>query len=739
MNYLRFGASLFLTTALSLHAAAQDTSELPQATLPEVEVTPPETTDESPVDLPSVFNRSYNQAIGTSLSYPDLSELDFGQGGPFGETTGLFRSGGSLFDVPQASSIVTREVIQEKQAADMFHALQNEVGVMMQRTAAGQASPYIRGLTGQHVLILMDGIRLNNSITRSGPNQYFNTIDPGMVDHIEVLRGSGSTLWGGDAIGGVINVVSRGADTQYGKYQGNYGAPEFHQYYNTSDSSPYTRMNVEGWAGNTGYFGGGSYMDVHDLDTGFDFGRQPGTSYDQYAGDVKFNYLLDKDQMLTFALQHFEQDAVPRSDRFPGYPGDLNNSNNNAGALFFDPQQRDLGYLRYQALDVCEWSDAITITGSYHRQRESLTRGIPLNRFQETDVETLGFSALSAKDLDSFGKLTSGFDWYHDDVDSPFAGAPGPVIPDDAFYERFGVFTNWEVPITYRLSAMAGVRYELVDLAGTPRVPVIGPPPGTALIHISPHFEDVVGHVGLVYELDTRMHLVGTISEGFRAPNLDDLMANNPNVQQQGSSLPSLTLQPEHTVTYEVGLKTNSDRARGQIFYFWSDLNDYIVPITTTVPNQFAAANQDSYMHGVELDGEYLLEHGWSIYGNYWYTYGKNLVTGNPLSRVPPQQGILGLRWRETRLRGYFQVYTWLVDKQDRLDPVRDLSDERIPPGGTDAFATLNMRIGRSFGELYQHQVSLSLENITDTDYLVHGSGVYGTGITGRFGYSWDY
>lgn len=90
----------------------------------------------------------------------------------------------------------------------MFQALQNEVGVLMQSMAAGQASPFIRGLTGRQVLLLVDGIRLNNSVYRRGPNQYFNTIDPGMVDHIEVLRGRGSVLWGSDAIGGAINSTS---------------------------------------------------------------------------------------------------------------------------------------------------------------------------------------------------------------------------------------------------------------------------------------------------------------------------------------------------------------------------------------------------------------------------------------------------------------------------------------------------------------------------------------------------
>lgn len=665
-------------------------------------------------------------------SYPDLADLRFGQPSNLGANTGILRSQKSLFDAPVAGSIATRQDLVERQATDMFQALQQEVGVLMQSTAAGQASPFLRGVTGQQVLILVDGIRLNNSIFRFGPNQYFNTIDPGMVDHIEVVRGQGSVLWGSDAIGGAINVVSRGPDMHYGRFHGDYMGHEFTQSFNTANSSPYSRMNLEGWTGNTSFFTGGSFLNVRDLDTGFDFGRQPGTNYQQYAGDIKLNYLLDEKSILTVSLQHLEQEGLPRSDRFPGFPGDLNNSNTMGNARFFDPQQRDLAYLRYQVLEPNQWIDALTFTASYHRQRDIQTRGIPTTRFQETDVATVGLNIVGAKDFGVFGKLTSGVDWYHDDVDSAFGGtASGPIIPDDAFYERIGYFLNWDVALTDRLDAVAGVRYEHIDLAATPIV-------GGNAVSISPHYDDWVSQVGLMYEVNPCLHLVGAVSEGFRAPNLDELTGNNPNVLQQGQDLPSLGLIPERSISYDVGIKTNFDRLRSQAFVYWLDLENNIVPISAGV-NQFTRDNQDSFIQGAELDAEYLLQRGWSLYGNMTYTFGKNEITQAPLSRIPPTQGLLGLRWRDRRARNYFSIYTWMVRRQDRVDPVRDIGDERIPLGGTPGFATLNMRFGKTFGCCNRHRLSLNLENITDKAYLVHGSGVFGTGFTARFGYSWIY
>ena len=145
----------------------------------------------------------------------------------------------------------------------------------------------------------------------------------------------------------------------------------------------------------------------------------------------------------------------------------------------------------------------------------------------------------------------------------------------------------------------------------------------------------------------------------------------------------------------------------------------------TAAPNTFATANQDSYVQGVEFDGELLLDRGWSLYGNFWYTYGKNLVTAAPLSRIPPAQVLAGARWHDVRTRAYVDLFAWMVSRQDRLN-FQDVSDSRIPPGGTPGYATFNIRCGQ---QLTPHQrVSLNLENIFDKHYRVHGSGVDGQG-----------
>jgi hemoglobin/transferrin/lactoferrin receptor protein len=735
--------ALLATVAVAASGGAQQPAEIP--TLPPTIVTPDRPAEPAAPTEPTDAAGDF-EPVGP---YPDLGQQVFGDASGIGMDSAT-RAGQSIFDIPAHGTIIDRQTLAEKQPVDMFQALQNEVGVLVQQTARGQASPFLRGLTGQQVLILIDGVRVNNAIFRAGPNQYFNLIDPGQVDHIEVLRGAQSTLWGSDAIGGVINIVTRRAARDQGDYRGG----QFREIYSTADSGSYSRLSAEGWRGCGGFFGGASYLNVRDLDRGGELGRQPFTNYDQYAGDVRYDYLLTNDAMLTVALSHFEQQDVPRSDRFA--PFVFGPPASTPRPTFFDPQQRDLAYIRIQGTACSDWFDAYTTTLSYQRNKEGSReiRSATRTDIGEFDVDTLGYNLTLARDFEAYGRLVYGVDYYYDDVDAfrnrlnPATGvatADNPQFPDDSRYDRVGAFVGWEVLVTQRLTATAGVRYENSDASGT-----INAVSGTR-IDFERTYQDWIGSVGLIYEIDPMLHLVGSVSEGYRAPNLDDLTADNP-VLQNAQDVPSLDVQPEHAVTYEIGLKLNSPRLRMQVFEFWTDLEDAIlrqavnaagVPVPNVIgpngvpvpgSNSFIRDNFDSYINGTELAGEYLLSSGWSAYGNFWYTYGQDLERNEPYSRIPPTQGILGLRSREERGRQWLDLYTALVRHQDRYAAQNNI-DARFPLGGTPGYGTLNLRLGTTFGRQARHRISVSLENITDRAYRVLGSGVDGPGFNAIFGY----
>ncbi len=729
---LTFCSGLLSTAAaqaISVEPAPLPASEEP--TLPEVLVQPPDQ-----IDLPSTQTAApagTQDPYDLPVSYPNLDQLVFEGLGS------ALRSTRSVFDSPRATSIIDATDLEERQPQNMIDAIEREVGILVQRTGAGQVSPFIRGLTGPQTLLLIDGIRLNNSTFRFGPNQYFGTIDPGMVERIEIVRGPQSVLWGSDAIGGVINVVTKSAEPGFSDYVNG----EFIERFRTADTSPYSRMNIEGSRNRLGVFTGASYLSVDNLNRGGSLGTQPLTDYRQYAGDIKMNYLLDTQNLLTVALQHNEQENVPRTDKWP------------SEERRFDPQQRDLSYVRWQA-DTDGWIDSFMLTFSFSRNKEAYWKRKPPTSTTEErgefDVGTTGMDALANSELGWLGTLTYGVDLYHDDVDSRASrvnlntGAGTPIIPqfpDDSYYARFGTFLQWEVDLSERLAATTGVRFSHIRTGATvelfdPNNPLDPPVP----TKVTTHFQDWTASTGLTYKLAPGLNLVGSVSQGFRAPTLDELTAVSDNVNE-GIDIPNPDLSPETSINYEVGLKFNLDRLRAQTFVFWTELDDMIVrDVVATIPDPSDPGSMidllqrrnigKAEMQGYELACEYLYTPEWSFYGNLTYVYGQNVTDDEPLSRIPPIQGVVGLRWRDRQAQNWFELYGWLVAKQHRLSD-RDERDSRIPEGGTPGYATVNVRCGSYISK--NQRISLGIENIFDRAYRVHGSGVDGPGITGLVGY----
>lgn len=677
-------------------------------------------------------------------NYPSLSSQRFDS-----SSSGIRGLNRSVFDLPNNATIVDRETIREKQAQTIMQALQNETGVLVQQTGRGQSSIFMRGVTGQQLLIMVDGVRVNNSTLRAGPNQYAAMFDPGSIDRIELIRGSQSTMWGGDAIGGVVNIVTRGANPN----RGNYTGTNFMQTFSSADLGTYSRASLEGWVGRQGVFGGGSYLDNDNLDRGGGLGRQPGTEYSQYAFDLKYNFLVSDTDLLTVAMQHFEQQDVPRSDRFAPFVSQ-NIPSASARPTYFDPQQRDLIYARLQGEAISPFYDTYAHTVSWQFNKEGTTeqQGTQLTR-GEFDVNTWGYTMTFTKDLESWGIVSYGGDYYNDAIDSvrsrrannaaPFVPVASAQYPNDATYDRGGIYAMWDLQVTQRLNILAGGRYENVNASGTPLVTLNNV--ANTPYYFDRTYQDWVGNIGATYTLTDTVNAVGGIYEGFRAPTIDDLTADK-TFLQNATNVPTvgaLAVQPEHSTTYEVGLKKDGERFRGGVYQWWMTINDYM----TRVPdanNVVVLGNSNAALHGTELNGEYLVDSSWSVYGNFWYTWGNDTNTGDVYPRIPPTQGTLGLRWRDEERLTYVDLYTWMVDQVEARHYPRSLfnnlgqsTDARFPTGGTAGYATLNLRLGKTFGETQAHRVSATFYNLTDRYYRVLGSGVDGEGFNALVSYEY--
>ena len=661
---------------------------------------------------------------------------------PRGLFDGGRRSNFSNFTAPSNRSVIDLQDLLERAPADMLQALERETGVLMQRTQRGAASPFIRGLTGQQVLILIDGIRMNNATFRTGPNQYFNTIDPGMVDHIEVIRGPQTVLWGSDAMGGVINVVTRRTPVDALL---NDPLRTWTSRYSSADGGIYTRLNYQFQKGDTRVFAGSGYGNFNDLDRGGDLGRQPATAYSQYSGDVRVDRLITENQAVTLSVQHFEQHDVFRTDRFP------------SRRTIVDPQQRSMAYVRFQGTDMGKIYDNYMLTFSMHRQREQATDARSDKSYwddMETDNYSYGLQLLLGRELENGWNLTYGVDSYRDVVDSfrnrydnltnEFVSSPTPKYPDDGRFRQTGAFLQIDKELSDRLSFNGGVRFTRAHAQGTPMVDVDhdndpATDPESQPVFISPTFDDWSAGGGLNFKLDENTVLVGSVSEGFRAPNLDDLAANNDNVQQAAADTPSVDLRPERSLSYELALRKEVDDMRWQASVFWTNIDDMILRTPAGTSSEsilFSRSNRDAEVNGVEFAAEKRLSTNWTAYGNFSYIYGQDLELEEPLSRIPPTQGVVGLRWRHSEKYEFVDIYSWLVDKQDRLN-FQDISDGRIPDGGTPGYGTISLRYGTELKE--NHLLRIELENILDKAYRVHGSGVDGAGVSANIQYGFEF
>lgn len=714
----------------------------PQGTLPPVEVTPdtlPPTEVTGEMTGEGVPN---NNPFDLPFNYPSLSQQLFE-----GSSSGIRGLNRSVGDLPYNATIIDNNTLREKQAQSIMQALQNETGVLVQQTGRGQSSIFMRGVTGQSVLILVDGVRVNNSTLRAGPNQYASLFDPGSIDHIELIRGSQSSMWGGDAIGGVVNIVTRSANPDRGNYRG----AIINQTFSSADLGTYSRGSLEGWVGRQGIFAGGSFLDTDNLDRGGGLGRQPGTEYSQYAFDLKYNFLLSDTDILTVNMQHFEQEDVPRSDRFAPFVSQ-NIPNAAARPTYFNPQQRDMIYARLQGEGFNKFYDNYSHTASWQFNKEGSTelQGTQLTR-SEFDVNTWGYTMTLTKDLEHFGVLSYGGDYYNDAIDSvrsrrananaPFVPVASAQYPNDSTYDRGGVYAMWDLQVTQRLNLLAGGRYENINADGTPLVTqnnVANTP-----FPFERTYQDWIGNIGFTYQLDPTLNLVGGIYEGFRAPSIDDLTADKTFLQNMNNtpSIGALAVQPEHSTTYEIGLKHDGPRLRGSIYQWWMNIDDYMTRVPD-INNVVVLGNSNASLHGTELASEYLLDQQWSVYGNFWYTWGNDTNTGDIFPRIPPTQGTLGLRWRDQPRLTYVDLYAWMVDQVEARHYPRSLfnglgqsTDARFPTGGTAGYATLNLRVGRTFGATNAHRLSATLYNMTDQYYRVLGSGVDGEGFNALLTY----
>ena len=651
-----------------------------------------------------------------------------------------------LFEVPRTLAFVEATHIYERNYHTTPDALAELPGVHMQKTNLGGGSPFIRGLTGKQILILVDGIRLNNSTFRFGPNQYLNTVDPYVTKQMEVVFGPGSVLYGSDALGGVVNIRTQ----QPGEVNRSAGA-RVYQRVATAEQSTVTRIDVDGMVGKVALIAGGAYKRFGNLRAGSgaspvgaidEDGVQPFTGYDEI--NVNAGILVPTNRKGTFRVNYFftRQDDVPKSNNliindYYDTP-DIENS--------FAPQQLHFGYLKFdQAIDGFITSleaNASLNVQTEGRQRRRAQRDY--TDFSEDEITSLGAGVQVKSRPWNRQTLSAGIDLYHDDISSSGYREQddGSVtdqrgrFPDGTTYTTLGAFLQDQVTLAHQWTMNLGLRFSQFNISsnlGGIQIATLG-----TLDEVNNTYSDLTWSMEHLVKVHPNVNLFANISRGFRAPNVDDLAVDG--AWDSGRDVPNPDIEPEQVIQYEAGVKVDRGNLSLGLSLFENRFSDLIQRAFLDVGVDGEEGTGDDLfqfenvakaaIRGGELSGQWLLvstNRGFfRISGQASYIWGKSLEDDSPIRRIPPPLGRLGLRWDQGVNDSWIEAFARGALKQDRLSG-GDIRDERIPEGGTPGWITLNLRGGF---RLSRHMaLNIGLENITNTRYRFHGSGIDAPGF----------
>lgn len=678
-----------------------------------------------------------------------FAEDERGPGGPFQidkVVVTATREEEKEIDVPYTTAEVTAETVRRRSYRSTPQVLRNMPGVMVQETSPGQGSPFLRGFTGFRTLFLIDGIRLNNSTFREGPNQYWSTVDPLSVARYEIVMGPSSVLYGSDAIGGTVQAITK---TPYGYGPGWTAAGLLYARLASAEDSAAGRLEGSlGRDGKTGLLAGFTGREYGDLTAGGAMGEQPDTGYDEWAADAKLEHFIGEGARLVLAYQQVEQNNVPRTHRTV-YAKSFHGTAVGTELEHDFDQERLLVYAQLHALGLDGWIDEAHGSLSWQEQdevRDRLRTGDRRDK-EGVDTGTLGTWFQLGSGLGTT-RLTYGVEYYRDHVNSFSTSNPvqGPVA-DDATYDLLGVYLQTLVPLGTRWEVILGGRFTWAAV-GADQVfdPATGLP-----FSLSDDWTALTGSARVLYRLDPEhWSLFGGMSQGFRAPNLSDLTRLD-SARSNEFEIPAPGLDPEDYLAFELGAKGQGGRFAFRFSAFYTVIDGQITrtPTGAVTPDGDLIVTKtnvgDGYLYGAEIEGSWLVHPQWTLFGCLTAMDGRvdtfatsaPVVTRDYVSRIMPVTTQVGARWDHPQGRLWFEAYVLMAAEADHLSPGDEGDTQRIPPGGTPGYAVVNLLFGWSLSP--KANFVAGIENLFDTSYRVHGSGSNMPGLNALLSFTLDF
>jgi len=620
----------------------------------------------------------------------------------------VFKSDEKLKRIAEQIEVVSLKDIQKISPQTSADLLASIPGIKVQKSQLGGGSPVLRGMESNRVLLVVDGVRMNNAIYRKGHLQNSITIAPNLLEKTEVLFGPSSVIYGSDALGGVIHYYTKTPKLSEEKSIKN----SFFSRYSSVNLEVTTNLSTELSFANWASFTSISFSDFGDLEIGknrshgfSDWGKvfyysenlngnynqnptlnsDPNTlrnsGYSQTDILQKFFIPLSKNTDLKVNLQYSKTSDIPRFDRLT----ELNDNTLKFAEWYYGPQERFLISSQVLIHPDKNWIEKGAITAAYQNIKESrIQRKFQsLDRsYREESVDVFSINGDFSVPLteDNRRKLSYGFELTYNDVNSNSFGKTLNIVDNkiDGFsgdfkvqsrypdggsnYTSSAIYVDYRQDISSKSTLNSGLRFTntLLNAKWIDETFIVLPD-----ANISANNSAVTATVGYVFKPNKNWQLNSVLSSGFRSPNIDDVgrvREKNGNV-----TVPNIYVKPEFAYNAEIGIQKYFNKKKFRIGFstYYTLLDHYIQRDFVLDANgnktqiefdgEFgnAVSNQNkgtAYITGFTANYLGKVSENWTTSGFITYTKGRTYDTKEAMSSIPPLFGQFEINYKNYKI-----------------------------------------------------------------------------------------
>lgn len=669
--------------------------------------------------------------------------------------------------------------IKTIQAEDVLHfnpqttadLVGSQGGVYIQKSQMGGGSPMIRGFSANRVLLVVDGIRMNNAIYRSGNLQNIISLDANSIEHTEIIFGPGSVIYGSDALGGVMSFntfnpkLSTGNKEYSNRIMTRYSSANFektiHGNFNFGSNKWAALINTTYTDFDNLKMGSNGFDEYlrpeYVLQNGFDGTDkiiqnedpkiQKYTAYSQFNILGKLRFRPNDNIEVNLSANHSQTSNIPRYDRLIVYKsGKLR-----YGDWFYGPQTWTLfsGQLQYQK-DFLLF-DKLSILSGYQLYTESrfdrkLDNSVRNGRQEDLSIFSVNIDF--GKTFDKNNELFYGAETYINKVNSTgttkdLLSGEKEVIPsrypDDSNYGSVAGYFSYKLNLKEKLILQAGARFTHTWLSGQFNPDYYNFPfDGFDMKNSA-----LNGNIGLVWHPSKEWQINTIVSTGFRSPNIDDV-SKIFDSEPGNVVVPNPELKPEYARNIEISIiRSYTSKARIEITGFYTHLKDAMVRRNFTLNGQDsimydgslskveALVNADAAnIYGGSFSFEYLFTSTFRTKNDLTITKGED-SDGFPIRHAPPTFGSSHLIYEKYKL--FVDVYADYASQltynelapSEQDKPYMYATDEQGNPY-SPAWWTLNLKSSYQINKMLL--LSGGIENILNTRYRTYSSGIVSPG-----------